>query len=114
MTAATARSTVTVLRDRRKQPRKGTIWQCELQTPSGVVACRVLNLSARGAKLEIDDGAVTPGQNVTLVLEPLGEFLGTIAWQREGKAGLHINECRTTRGEIALPRSLAGEAATGD
>ena len=42
------------------------------------------------------------------------EFLGTIAWQREGKAGLHINECRTTRGEIALPRSLAGEAATGD
>lgn len=100
-------------RERRKHLRKGTLWHGELRTPAGVVVCRVVNLSSRGAQLEID-GAVAAGESVTLVMEPLGEFTGTIAWQRDGKAGLHINEHRTTRTEITLPRSLASEAFSGD
>ena len=100
-------------RERRKHLRKGTLWHGELRTPAGVIACRVVNLSSRGAQLEID-GAVAPGESVTLVMEPLGEFSGIIAWQRDGKAGLHINEHRTTRTEITLPRSLASEALSGD
>ena len=47
-------------RERRKQPRRGTLWHGTLRTPAGVIGCRVLNLSARGAKLEID-GTVAPG-----------------------------------------------------
>jgi hypothetical protein len=100
-------------RERRKHARKGTLWHGELRTPRGAVPCRVLNLSSRGAQLEID-GAVAPGESVTLVMEPLGEFSGIVAWRRDGRAGLHITEHRTTRTEIALPRSLAGEAITGD
>jgi hypothetical protein len=95
-------------RERRKQPRKGTLWHGKLRTPAGVVACRVLNLSARGAKLELDV-ALAPGQSVTLIMEPLGEFSGAVTWQRDGRAGIRINEHRTTRTEITLPRSLASK-----
>jgi hypothetical protein len=80
-------------RERRKQPRRGTLWHGTLRTPAGVIGCRVLNLSARGAKLEID-GTVAPGQSVTLIMEPLGEFSGTLTWERDGKAGMRINEHR--------------------
>lgn len=99
-------------RDRRKQPRKGTLWHGELRTPAGVVACRVLNLSARGAQLEMG-ATLTPGQDLTLIMEPLGEFLGTVTWARDGKAGLRINEHRTTRTEIALPRPHVSQTFPG-
>jgi len=99
-------------RERRKQPRKGTLWHGTLRTPTGVMECRVLNLSARGAKLEVD-GAVVPGQSVTLIMEPLGEFFGAVTWQRDGRAGIRINEHRTTRIEITLPRSPASGTFRG-
>ena len=109
MTGATAHSpSDRADRDRRKQARKGTLWHGTLRTTAGTVPCRVLNLSARGAKLEVD-GAVVPREAVTLIMELLGEFSGVIAWWRDGKAGLRINEHRTTRTEITLPRSLASE-----
>ena len=91
-------------RERRKQPRKSTLWHGMLRTPAGVMACRVLNLSARGAQLEVE-GALASGQSVTLIMEPLGEFLGTVTWRRDGRAGIRINEHRTTRTEIALRHS---------
>ena len=99
--------------ERRKQRRKGTLWHGTLRTSVGVVPCRVLNLSARGAKLEFD-AALASGDRVTLIMEPLGEFSGSISWRRDGQAGLRINEHRTTRTEIKLPRSLAGESFPGD
>jgi hypothetical protein len=111
MTVAAAQSTNE--RERRKHRRKGTLWHGTLRTPAGVIGCRVLNLSARGAKLEVD-GAVAPGQSVTLIMEPLGEFSGTVTWQRDGQAGIRIKEHRTTQTEITLPRSLASESLPGD
>ena len=92
-------------RDRRKHLRKDTLWHGVLRTAKGDIACNVLNLSARGAKLEVK--GVAKGESVTLVMEPLGEFKGIVVWQEEGLAGLHINEHRTRRAEITLPRSLA-------
>ena len=66
----------------------------------------------RGARIEAI--GVTKGDSVTLVMEPLGEFLGIVAWQRDGQAGIRINEQRTTRTQITLPRSLSGEASMGE
>ncbi|HKX09863.1 MAG TPA: PilZ domain-containing protein [Stellaceae bacterium] len=109
--AAAALSSATAHKDpreRRKHLRKETLWHCTLRTAQGSVAWRVLNLSVRGAKIETT--GVAKGDSVTLVMEPLGEFLGIVAWQRDGRAGIHINEHRTTRVEITLPRSLSGEA----
>jgi PilZ domain-containing protein len=100
-------------RERRKQPRKGTLWHGELRTPGGPFACRVLNLSARGAKLEVD-GPVAPQQSVTLIMEPLGEFSGVVTWERDGQAGIRINEHRTARAEIVLPRWVASETVAED
>jgi PilZ domain-containing protein len=99
-------------RERRKHLRKGTLWHGTLRTAKGNVACNVLNLSARGAKVEVD--GVAKGQGVTLVMEPLGEFTGIVVWQHDGQAGIRINEHRTLHTEITLPRSLAGEALSGD
>jgi hypothetical protein len=99
-------------RERRKQPRKGTLWHGELRTSVGVVACRVLNLSARGAQVEMD-ATLTPGQGVTLIMEPLGEFVSTVTWARDGKAGIRINEHHTTRTEIALPRPHVSQTFPG-
>ena len=98
--------------ERRKHRRKETIWHGTLRTAQGSVACGVLNLSVRGAKVEAT--GVLKGDSVTLVMEPLGEFLGIVAWQRDGHAGIRINEHRTTRTEIAFPRSLSDEASMGE
>ena len=99
-------------RERRKQLRKSTLWRGTLRTPAGVMECRVLNLSARGAKLEVE-GALAPGQSVTLIMEPLGEFLGAVTWQRDGRAGIRINEHRTASTKITLRRSPASETFRG-
>lgn len=99
-------------RERRKHLRKETLWHGTLRTARGSIPCNVLNLSVRGARVEIEGSTV--GDSVTLVMEPLGEFLGVVMWQRDGKAGIRINEHRTSRTEITLPRSLAGEATVGE
>ena len=99
--------------DRREQPRKGTLWHGTLRTLEGLVACRVLNLSALGAKLEVD-ADLAPRQPVTLIMEPLGEFSGVVTWQRNGQTGIRINEHRTTRTKIVLPRSFASGTILGD
>jgi len=99
-------------RERRKQPRKSTLWRGTLRTPAGDMQCRVLNLSARGAKLEVE-GALAPGQSVTLIMEPLGEFFGAVTWQHDGRAGIRINEHRTASTKITLRRSPASETFRG-
>src|SRR5690348_10140549 len=66
-------------RERRKHLRKDTLWHGTLRTARGSIPCNVLNLSVRGARVEIEGSTV--GDSVTLVMEPLGEFLGVVIWQ---------------------------------
>ncbi len=96
--------------ERRKYPRKGTLWRAQLQTPAGDFECRVVNLSPRGASIEIDY-PLAHNQVVTLIMEPLGEFTGVVAWRRKGSVGIHITEHRTTRTDIAIPREVAEDGA---
>lgn len=96
--------------ERRKHPRKGTFWHAQLQAPAGDFECRVMNLSPRGARIEIDH-PLADGQVVTLIMEPLGEFKGVVAWRRKRSLGIQISEYRTTRTDITLPRWVTyGEA----
>jgi PilZ domain len=113
MKAEAARQTGAARREseRRKHPRKGAFWHAQLRTPAGNFECRVLNLSPRGAKIEIDH-PVADKQVVTLIMEPLGEFTGFVAWCRNGSLGIRINEHRTTRTEITLPRSVAEDGGS--
>jgi hypothetical protein len=89
--------------ERRKYPRKGAFWHAQLQTPAGNFECRVTNLSPRGANVEIEH-PVAYRETVTLIMEPLGEFMGFVAGRRNGSLGIRIDEHRTTRTEITLPR----------
>ena len=86
--------------ERRQYPRKEAFWRARLQTTTGDFDCRVLSLSFRGAKIEIDH-PVAHRQAVTLLMERFGAFTGFVAWRRGGTLGIHIHEHRTTRGEIA-------------
>ena len=92
--------------ERRRHPRKRSFWHAQLQTPAGNFEWRVMNLSPRGARIEIDH-PVAHRQVVTLIMEPLGEFTGVVAWCRNGSLGIHISEHRTTRTPITLSRSVA-------
>jgi len=94
-------------RDRRKLPRKGALWLGKLVTTAGTFECRVLNLSPSGAKVELVQ-LVARGETVTLILEPLHEFIGVVAWGRDRCIGIEIKEHRmtTTRSRMNLPGSL--------
>lgn len=92
--------------ERRKQPRKETFWLAQLKTAQGHFECRVINLSPNGAMIEIDH-PVAHNEAVTLIMEPLGEFTGFVAWRRAGSLGICINEHRTAWTTITLPRWVA-------
>ena len=99
--------------ERRKYPRKRTLFHAQLQTPAGDFDCRVVSLSPRGAQIEIDH-PVAHKQVVTLILEPLGEFTGFVAWCHDGSIGIRINEHCTTRKSISLPRWVAESDRTSE
>ena len=84
------------MQERRRYPRRGTFWRAQLQTPAGEFECLVMNLSPRGAHIEIDH-ALRLNQSVRLILNPLGEFSGTVAWRRNNHVGIQISEHHTTR-----------------
>lgn len=90
--------------ERRGIPRKGSVWPAKLETSRGTFECRVLNLTRRGAKIEIDRLAIAK-EPVTLVMEPLGAFGGVVTWQKNGFIGIRITEYRLTsrRSRMALP-----------
>ena len=97
--------------ERRLYPRKGTLRHAQLQTPAGDFECCVVSLSPRGARIEIDH-PVAHKQVVTLIMEPLGEFTGFVAWCRDGSLGIRINEHRTTRKDITQPRRIDEDSGT--
>lgn len=81
--------------ERRKIPRKWSLLPATLETPAGSFECRVLNLSPRGAKVELAQ-PLAEHQTVTLLLPPLGAFLGVVLWRRRGCVGIRIHEHRRT------------------
>ena len=91
-----AKSEHTHVQKRRRYPRKGTFWHAHLQTPAGDFDCHVINLSPRGATVEMDH-SVAPTQSVTLIVEALGEFSGFVAWSDNNQVGIQTSEHRTTR-----------------
>lgn len=94
--------------DRRRHPRKRAFWLGRLETPDGRFDCRVLNLSPAGAKVMLTH-AVREKQAVTLVVEPLGEFVGIIGWRRDSYIGIEIVEHRALRQDVATPAPTPAE-----
>jgi hypothetical protein len=93
--------------ERRRQVRKPALWVGKLTTPTGTHDCRVLNLSQSGARIELAT-TVEMFVPVTLMLELLGAFIGSVRWRRDHCIGIVINERRfpTTRSRTFMPRAL--------
>ena len=104
----TIKSAQAPAQERRRYPRKGSFWRARLQTPAGDFECLVMNLSPRGAHIQTDR-PLNLNQSVTLILEPLGEFFGTVAWCYNNRAGIQTTEHRTIGTKITptLRASLA-------
>lgn len=96
--------------ERRKHRRKWTRWPARLRTADGIIDCRVLNLSYRGAKVQLI-GGVREREAVTLIMEPLGEFTGTVSWRAKDCVGLRFAQhyLPGIRGRMALPRVRLAE-----
>jgi hypothetical protein len=76
--------------ERRRQSRKPALWVGKLTTPTGTHECRVLNLSPKGARIEFNE-LVGIDDPVTLSLEFLGSFVGSVKWQWDQCIGIAIN-----------------------
>jgi len=79
--------------ERRRRMASHDFWMARLESALGSSECRVLELSPGNATIQIDH-PVAENQAVTLVMEPLGELSGVVAWQREGCIGIRIIEHR--------------------
>jgi len=90
--------------ERRKHARRGALWNGRLTSPTGTYDCRVLNLSPRGAKIELA-ALVAIHQTVTLTLDPLGAFTGIVTWRRDRCISIAISEQRTAQTRMLLPGS---------
>jgi CRP/FNR family transcriptional regulator, cyclic AMP receptor protein len=97
--------------ERRRHPRKRAFWLGRLETPDGRFDCRVLNLSPSGAKVMLAH-AVQVKQAVTLIIEPLGEFLGIVGWRRDSYIGIEITEHRAGSQDAATSAPASGELPT--
>lgn len=73
--------------DARKYLRKRSLLPATLVTERGSVDCRVLDLSAGGAKVECADGP-TEGEMLTVIIEAIGTFSGRVIWRRDRYAGV--------------------------
>ncbi len=77
--------------ERRKYPRTQVLWKGSLFRPGGAVECVVLNLSANGAKLRLDDPWECPSP-ITLRIPRFGEFRAEVAWRKDHLIGLKFLE----------------------
>lgn len=85
-------------KDRRRHPRAPTFWRAKLKTARAAYECRVLDVSAEGVQLRVVTpiirAVVTEKEAVMLIIDRMGQFTGTVAWQRKTLIGVHIGEPR--------------------
>jgi hypothetical protein len=77
--------------ERRRHPRVGVTFMAVFRTPHGFYGCLVVDLSRGGAKLSFaETPLVAPGEPVTLLMEPFGEFRAQAVWRRGELAGIRF------------------------
>jgi hypothetical protein len=78
--------------DRRRFRRSDVIWAARVQTASGTrIECEVLDLSAAGAKLHLDQ-PLAAGELVTFISPRFDPVSAKVAWVADGHVGLEFLE----------------------
>ncbi len=85
-------------KDRRRHPRVPIFWRAKLKTARATYECRVLDVSPEGAQLRVVTPIIRPvvaeKDPVTLIIDRVGDFTASVAWQRKTLIGIHIGEPR--------------------
>lgn len=99
----------------RREPRKRVFYSGTLEVRGQVLPCRIRDLSAFGALIDLDVPVWT-GYDAVLDVPKVGRAGGTIAWSQANRAGLafEIPLSLEGLGQIAEPDSTVGTLdATG-
>ncbi|MGN7161796.1 PilZ domain-containing protein [Sphingomonas sp. SAFR-052] len=95
--------------------RDSVILNARIETPDGMVECRVRNLSQTGACID-NVGNLRAGDRVLVTMGMVHHVEASVRWANGGRAGLHfegveidIAAARRPRGTVsAAPRNVAG------
>lgn len=76
--------------NKRKNTREKILTKAEILAEGDWYDCRLLDISAGGAKLQLDRH-IDRGLAVILQIGKFGQFNATIAWQQSGELGVKFN-----------------------
>jgi len=104
--------------EKRKYPRTGVIWVGTFETPIEKIECSVLNLSANGAKLQLNAAMTFKSNSGTLHIPHVGSFDSKVAWSAPESVNqigvMFLDPPAEVAQKLAgvLPKSRASGAAT--
>ena len=78
-------------REQRVRPRTAVLWTARLHAGAQGADCRVLNISATGAKIHLLE-PLPPAPMVSLRIERFGEFPGDVIWREENLLGIRFRD----------------------
>jgi len=78
-------------REQRGHLRSAVLWSGEIAFGHETLACRILNISAGGAKLRVER-ALRPGTELRLSCSRFAEMPARVVWSGEGKMGIAFLE----------------------
>lgn len=76
-----------------------TDWPAELTSPAGRMACTMLDVSSRGARLLLSE-APAEGTRVSLVVEAIGSIAAQVIWRRDNQVGIQFTEMQSWIGRL--------------
>ena len=78
-------------REQRQHLRSTVLWSAEVIHGARIIPCRILNVSAAGAKVRIE-AAIPDGTEVRISCNRFGEMPARVVWGEDGKIGLSFSE----------------------
>ena len=78
-------------KERRDFPRTSVLWSGRIHAAGRVAECRVLNISAVGAKVRLLE-SLQHGTQVSLMIDRFGEFPSDVVWQEGEYLGIDFRD----------------------
>lgn len=85
----------------RREERTQTSIEAMVFLNGEALACRVINISAHGAKISYDPETV-PGDHVSLSFEPFGSIKGLVAWNGTHSFGIAFDDSQKAVEDVLM------------
>ena len=92
---------------RRAHDRQTVLVEAELSSARGACPCKILNISAGGAQLQVEHQLKTGG-NLELVIKPFGSYGCKCVWQNGEDLGIEFLEDFQVMAEVVLALAVYG------